>query len=106
MAHNHVRIVRKGKTDAQMMLAWSGCLTVFLRIFLGWYYRPQVQANLDIVQDAKLEEIRMRTRVQAMREIKLSNEIVIQEMKLEELKKGLQGRNILPPDKNPNGDAY
>lgn len=102
MAHHHVRIIRKPKTNAHMMLNWSDVLISIVKLF----YCPQIKANLSVLQDAKLEEIRIRTQVADMRRIKLSNDIVIQEMKLEELKKSLQSRNIIPPDKTKDGNAY
>ena len=81
-----VRIQRKRKTDAQMMIAWGGLLTMVARML----WQPWIDHDKTIIQDARLELTRTNTRVADMRAAKLSNELVLQDMKIEEQKMKLK----------------
>lgn len=90
-----VRIIRKRKSVAHQLMAWGNLFTLLAKFAA----RPQIEANLNYLQELRAEEIKMRTRVAAMREAKLANELVIQDMRIELMKKQLEseGKPFAPP---------
>lgn len=93
-----VRIQRRRKSDAQMMFAWTN---IFMKI-VKWYAKPYIDAERAVIQDAKLEEIRIRSQVNEMRRQKLANELVLLDGKIAlqnaELKRrGIGGNDFAPP---------
>lgn len=84
------RIQRKRKTNAQMMIAWGNLLTLIFRCLV----RPQIEANRSYMEELKAEEIKTRIHVQQMREAKLANDLVLQDMAIEIKKHEMKQRGI------------
>jgi hypothetical protein len=81
-----VQIQRKRRSAGTKMLAWAN----FLTLILSWMMRPYIDQERTVVQEAKLELVRNNTRVADMRAAKISNELVLQDMKIEEQKMKLR----------------
>ena len=80
-----VRIKRKGNGIARRNFAFAGVMITILQMFAkyaGGTYR-------DALESAKLEKVQVETQVSDLRKAKLSNDLVIQDLKIEALKREL-----------------
>lgn len=89
MSHK-VRIIRKHKSSATMACNYLNLATKILRMVT----RPQVQVNLDYMQEIRARKIQMDTQVAEMRQAKLANDLVLQDMKIEIMKAQLRSLGI------------
>lgn len=88
-----VRILRKRKSDLLMIANWIRFFAVLLRPFA----RRQREIRLSYMDELRAQQIQARTeaateqaKVANMRMQKLANDLVIQDMKIEEMKRKLK----------------
>ncbi|RPJ29180.1 MAG: hypothetical protein EHM33_02060 [Chloroflexi bacterium] len=76
-----IRIQRKRKSNAQMMIAWGGFLTLLFR----WMMRPYIDQEKTIIQEAVLEVRRTQASVNYARRQQIESRIGIQDEQLRRL---------------------
>lgn len=81
-----VRIQRKRKSFAKQCTNVAGFFTLAASLML----KPYINEQKTVMEDARLEKIRTDSRVADMRAAKLSNDLVLQDMKIEAEKMKLQ----------------
>lgn len=82
-----VRIQRKGNSFPRQLSGLAGLIALFLNVF---FVRPQKEANFTAMEEARYQAYLMRARAEEMRAVKTSNEVVLQDMKIEEQKMKLK----------------
>lgn len=82
MRTTRVRIQRSRKSAGTKMLAWAN----FLTICLTWMLQPWIDQEKTVIQEATLEVRRTQAQINAARAQAVSNDVVIKDLKIEQLK--------------------
>lgn len=77
-----VRIQRKGNSFSRQVSGWTGLAALILNVFI---VRPQRQANFNAMEEARFEVLTQRARAEEIRAKKISNDVVIGDLKIEKL---------------------
>lgn len=94
-----VRIQRKAKSAARKSQDWTKLflsLTQFQINLFGWGGKSEIERSRVQLNDARAEKIRIEQELTRLRIADMGNKIVLGDLKIEEYRKSLEAKNVIP----------